>query len=39
MLRSMSFENRLYWQDTDDGRFAYCVKFDFEELLIRPYLI
>jgi hypothetical protein len=32
MPRAMSFENRLYWQGTDDQNLARKVKYDFEEL-------
>ena len=30
--RAMSFENRLYWQSTDNQKLAQKVKYDFEEL-------
>jgi hypothetical protein len=32
MPRAMSFENRLYWQGTDNEKLAAKVKYDFEEL-------
>ena len=32
MPRAMSFENRLYWQGTDNAKLAERVKYDFEEL-------
>jgi hypothetical protein len=32
MPRAMSFENRLYWQGTDNERLATQIKHDFEEL-------
>jgi len=32
MPRAMSFENRLYWQSTDNDKLDAKVKYDFEEL-------
>jgi hypothetical protein len=32
MPRAMSFENRLYWQGTEDKKLTAKVKYDFEEL-------
>jgi len=32
MPRAMAFENRLYWQGTDNRNLAERVKYDFEEL-------
>ena len=32
MPRAMSYENRLYWQSTDDENLIAKVKYDFEEL-------